>query len=55
MQQHVKPESRRQSVISLSEREVLGLPPVLFGHPDDAYTRRAAWAAHRRQTDSRCG
>ena len=55
MPQHLKTTHRRQSSISLSEREALGLPPVLFGHPDNTNMQRVAWAAYRRQVESRCG
>jgi hypothetical protein len=53
--QPLKTERLKQSSISLTEREVLGLPPVLFGHPDSTLTHRVAWAAYRRQAESRCG
>ncbi len=55
MSQHLKAAERRQNSILLSEREALGLPPILVGHPDNSYTYRAAWASYRRQAESRCG
>jgi len=55
MSHHLKTDRHKRILVPAIERETLGLPPVLPGHPDDTFTSRIAWAAHRRQTESRCG